>query len=353
MSINKFSYSKSFTLESGKTIAGFHLLYDSFGKLNEDKSNVVWVFHALTANSNPTEWWPGLVGKGKIFDPAKYFIICVNMPGSCYGSVGPLDVNPENGEHWFSNFPWFTIRDMIRAYQKLCKALQIKQIEIGIGGSMGGQQLLEWAIDEPSLFQHIIPIATNAFHSPWGIAFNSSQRMAIEADATYVQHQFGAGAKGLEAARSIAMLSYRNYEAYDKTQAEENSPTKAHKAESYQRYQGEKLSKRFNAYSYVVLSKSMDSHNVGRGKSSVKNALQSITAKTLVVGITTDILFPLMEQIFLAEHIAQANFEQISSDFGHDGFLIESEKLEKIITTFLNDAKVNSNISQKLQQHEQ
>ncbi|HET7119192.1 MAG TPA: alpha/beta fold hydrolase, partial [Hanamia sp.] len=179
-----FASDKSLTLESGYVLPSYHLAYTTYGKINSAKDNVVWIFHALTANSNAEEWWPGLVGEGKLFDPEKYFIICVNMPGSCYGSIGPLDKNPNSGQTYYHDFPFFTPRDMIRSYQPLKESLGIKKIKIGIGGSMGGQQLLEWAIEEPELFENIFPIGTNARHSAWGIAFNASQRMCIEADGT-------------------------------------------------------------------------------------------------------------------------------------------------------------------------
>ncbi|MEO6894320.1 MAG: alpha/beta fold hydrolase, partial [Ginsengibacter sp.] len=148
-----FSSEKALTLESGYVLSEYHLAYTTYGKMNEAKSNVVWIFHALTANSIPTEWWPGLVGEGKLFDPEKHFIVCVNMPGSCYGSIGPFDNNPDSGQTYFHDFPFFTPRDMIRSYKPLKEFLGIDKIKIGIGGSMGGQQLLEWAIEEPDLFE--------------------------------------------------------------------------------------------------------------------------------------------------------------------------------------------------------
>ncbi|HVU85250.1 MAG TPA: alpha/beta fold hydrolase, partial [Puia sp.] len=156
-----FSYPHPFALESGIVLPGYQLAYHVYGKLNADHSNVVWIFHALTANSDPVEWWPGLVGADTVIDPEKYFLVCVNMPGSCYGSTGPLENNPETGQPFYHDFPFFTTRDMIRAYQPLRKILGIKKISIGLGGSMGGQQLLEWAVEEPELFEHIVPIATN------------------------------------------------------------------------------------------------------------------------------------------------------------------------------------------------
>ncbi len=323
-------------MESGKVLPGFHLAYTTIGELNAAKDNVVWVFHALTANSNAAEWWPGLIGDGKLFNPEEHFIICVNMPGSCYGSISPLD-----DENYYHNFPSFTIKDMVAAYRHLKEYLEIEKIHIGIGGSMGGQQLLEWAITEPLLFDFIIPVATNAVHSPWAIAFNAAQRICIENDITWMEKNANAGLDGMKAARSIALLSYRNYTTYQLNQAEEDNSVKDNfKSDSYQRYQGDKLAKRFNAFSYYFLSKSMDSHNLGRGRRSVIEALQTIEAKTLVIGISSDILFPIAEQQFLAHHIPQAVLEIIHSTYGHDGFLLEFNQIENSIINFLKKNKV-------------
>ncbi|MDQ2862485.1 MAG: homoserine O-acetyltransferase [Bacteroidota bacterium] len=343
MSYSIYNCEEPFTLESGDTLPGYHLAYSTYGALNAAKDNVVWIFHALTANSKPAEWWPGLVGEGKLFDPNEYFIVCVNMPGSCYGSFGPFDINTKTAEPYFHEFPFFTPRDMIRSYQPLKKYLGIEKIKIGIGGSMGGQQLLEWSIEEPELFEYIFPVGTNAQHSSWGIAFNASQRMSIEADGTWKEKNEEAGVQGMKAARSIALLSYRNYDTYHASQSEHETEKIDHfKSESYQRYQGEKLAKRFNAFSYYFLSKGMDSHHVGRGRVSVENALQKIQAKTLVIGIATDILFPLSEQEFIAKNIPGGELSTINSLYGHDGFLLESEQIQHIINGFL--ATTNSKI---------
>jgi homoserine O-acetyltransferase len=341
--ITVYKHEHPFQLESGISLPGYHLAYTTHGRLNETKDNVVWIFHALTANSDPAEWWEGLTGEGKIFDPSNYFIVCVNMPGSCYGSIGPLDVNPVTGDPYFHQFPFFTTRDMIRAYQPLRVTLGIERIHIGIGGSMGGQQLLEWAIEEPELFEHIVPLATNAFHSPWAIAFNASQRFCIETDATWKEKNEKAGLEGMKVARGLALISYRHYETYWNAQSEESADKYDNfKSESYQRYQGEKLGKRFNAFSYYFLSRSMDSHNVGRNRGSVEAALKKIKAKTMVIGITTDILFPLREQQFLADVIPGAQFRSIHSSYGHDGFLLEYETIEHVITDFIGEKTAGS-----------
>ena len=325
-----FYYKELFQLESGKTLPGFYLAYTTLGVINKNKDNVVWVFHALTANSNAAEWWPGLIGNGQLFNPDEHFIICVNMPGSCYGSTSPLD-----DDTCYHNFSFFTIKDMVAAYQKLKYFLGINKIHVGIGGSMGGQQLLEWAVTEPDLFNNIIPIATNAAHSAWGIAFNAAQRICIEADKTWKEKNEHAGINGMKAARSIALLSYRNYETYKLAQSEnDNIAFDNFKSESYQRYQGEKLAKRFNAFSYYFLSKGMDSHNIGRGRTSLPAALNSIKAKALVIGISSDILFPPAEQEFIATQIPGAELKVIDSTYGHDGFLLEFSQIENSITNF-------------------
>lgn len=333
MALQYFYSNKDFELETGVKLPGFKLAYTSFGSLNKTADNVVWVFHALTANSDVQEWWPGSIGEEKLFDPKRHYIICVNMPGSCYGSTGPLDVNSASGKPFFHQFPLVTTRDMIRMYQLLREHLGIKGIEIGIGGSMGGQQLLEWAIEEPLLFQNIFPVATNAVHSAWGRAFNASQRHAIEADSTWLQAHPDAGKNGMKVARGIALLSYRHYETYEFSQQEnDQQKVTGFKTESYQRYQGEKLAKRFNAFSYYFLSKSMDAHNVARNRLAVIQALERIRAKTTVIGIPTDILFPVQEQELLAAHIPGAHLKLIQSKYGHDGFLLEFEQLQKIVS---------------------
>ncbi len=265
------------------------------------------------------------------------------MPGSCYGSIGPLEINVATSEPFYHNFPFFTTRDMIRAYGALKDFLGIDKIKFGVGGSMGGQQLLEWAIEEPLLFEYIIPVATNAVHSAWGRAFNASQRYAIEIDPTWKENSPEAGLQGMKVARGIALISYRNYHTYDESQVEEtNEKTDHFKSESYQKYQGEKLARRFNAFSYYYLSKGMDAHNVGRQRESVEWALMQIKAKTLVIGISSDILFPLKEQEFLAKHIPGARFKAIHSNYGHDGFLLEYEQIEHEVRKFLTNEKITS-----------
>lgn len=336
MSTEIYRHKQKFTLESGKELRQLEIGFNTYGKLNQNRDNVVWVCHALTANSDVLDWWKGLFGAKDFFNPDEHFIVCANILGSPYGSTNPLSVNPVTGQPYYLAFPEITIRDMVKAHRLLATHLGINHIEILIGGSLGGQQAMEWAIAEPEKIKNLILIATNAKHSPWGIAFNESQRLAISTDRTFYANTPSGGEKGLKAARSIALLSYRGYKAYNITQQEDsNSLTDGYKASSYQNYQGQKLVNRYNAYSYWYLTKVMDSHNVGRNRTSVDKALSLITAKTLVIGITSDLLFPIEEQRYLFQHIPKAAFAEFDSFYGHDGFLIETEALTNIIRSFL------------------
>ena len=327
---------QAFPLESGAELQELTIAYTTYGQLSPEQDNVVWIAHALTANADPLEWWPGLVGPGKLFDPEQYFIVCANIPGSCYGSTGPTSVNPETGQPYGEDFPLITVRDMVQAHRLLRAKLGIERIRLAIGGSMGGQQVLEWAIAEPEQIEHIAVLATNARHSPWGIAFNEAQRMAIEADPSLYAGGEDAGKAGLEAARAIAMLSYRNYRTYQLAQQDEGDTKLAgFRASSYQRYQGYKLQQRFDVWSYLTLSRAMDSHHLGRGRGGLEAALQQIKAKALIIGIQSDVLFPVEEQAFLARHIPRSRLELIDSIYGHDGFLIESEAIHQLVQPFL------------------
>jgi len=331
MSSKFYKHNKPFLLESGRILPDFTLAYHTFGKLNSDANNVVWVTHALTANANVFEWWNGLFGEDNLFNPNEYFIVCANVIGSHYGSTGPLSINPDTGSPYYHNFPEITVRDIVNSLDLLREHLQIKKIHTLIGGSLGGQQALEWSIFNSELIENLILIATNAQHSPWGIAFNESQRLAITADRTWYNNSHDAGAKGLKAARSIALLSYRNYNTYLQTQKDDNDNTENFKAVSYQNYQGKKLVNRFNAFSYWHLSKAMDSHNVGRKRGGISNALSLVKAKTLIIAINSDLLFPVSESETLKNGIKRSKLKIIESLFGHDGFLIETETLSEII----------------------
>lgn len=332
---NTFYHEKEFQLESGSSLPGFQLRYSTWGKLNADKSNVIWVCHALTGSSSFLDWWGGLFNEDGPFDPNEYFVICVNVLGGCYGSTGPTSINPKSKKPFFKTFPAITNNDVVRAFDLLRIHLGIEKIHTLIGGSLGGQQVLSWAIDQPAIFRNLIPIACNSFSSPWSIAINESQRMAIESDSSWQNERMNAGQDGLKAARAISMITFRSYDAFQEQEHENSHELDHFKAAAYQRYQGEKLAKRFDAHTYWTLTKMMDSHHVGRYYSLPELALAKIKANTLVIGINSDLLFPLPEQEFIARNINHAKLEVIDSPYGHDAFLIETTRLGEIIHQFL------------------
>jgi homoserine O-acetyltransferase len=332
-----FNYNEPFELENGNILPQLTIAYHTYGELNSDKSNVIWICHALTANSDAEAWWPGVIGKKGFADSSKYFIVCANILGSCYGSTGPLTIDPLTGQNYFGNFPSVTIRDMVNAHILLRKHLGIDKIHLLMGGSMGGYQALEWCAIENDVIENLFVIGTSATESAWGIAVHTSQRLSIEADATWKDHNKNAGQKGLKAARAIGVITYRNYGILvDKQTDSDPEKLDNYKAASYIMYQGDKLVSRFNAYSYWLLTKSMDSHHLGRGRGGKpEKVLQSFRQKTLIVGITTDILCPLHEQEFLAEHIPNSTLRKIDSPYGHDGFITEATKISQAIKEWL------------------
>lgn len=325
-------------LESGTKLPRVTAAYHTYGKLNAARDNVIWICHALTANSDAEDWWPYLVGQGYTIDPDKYFIICVNMLGSCYGSTSSLSLNPETGKRYGLDFPLVTTRDNARFFALVADLLGIKKIRLLMGGSMGGQCAGEWAVLQPGRIELLCLLATNARHSPYGIAFNETQRMALRADATFGTEAPEAGKAGLEAARALAVLSYRHYLTYQATQTQPDlNDVDDFRASSYQRYQGLKLWKRFDPVCYYALSRSMDTHNVGRHRGGGKAALESITAPTLIISIDTDVLFPTEEQSFLSRHIPNSRLDVMQSDYGHDGFLVETPTIGQLLAAFLAD----------------
>jgi homoserine O-acetyltransferase/O-succinyltransferase len=332
-----FNHNEPFQLENGDILPKLTIAYHVYGKLNSDKSNAVWICHALTANSDAMSWWPGVVGEKGFVDPSKYFIVCANILGSCYGSTGPLTIDPLTHQTYFSNFPMVTIRDMVKAHILLRRHLGLDKIHLLMGGSMGGYQALEWCAMENDAIENLFLIGTSATESAWGIAVHTSQRLAIEADATWRFHRENAGQKGLRAARAIGVITYRNYGILVEKQTDPD-PEKLdnYKASSYINYQGDKLVNRFNAYSYWLLTKSMDSHHVGRGRGGkTEPVLQSFKQKTLIIGIDSDILCPLHEQEFLAENIPNSALIKIDSPYGHDGFITEATKISKVLADWL------------------
>lgn len=335
--MNIYHHNQPFTLENGSSLSSLEIAYHAYGTMNADKSNVVWICHALTASSDAADWWKGLIGENCLINPGKYYIVCANILGSCYGTTGPASRNPGTGNPYYASFPNVTIRDMVNAHIALRKHLGIDTIALLMGGSMGGYQALEWSVMEADKIKKLFLIATSPSESAWGVAVHTAQRLAIEADSTWKDDAPNAGAKGLKAARAIGMLTYRNYGTFQDRQTDPD-PEKIDdfKASSYINYQGDKLVKRFNAYSYWLLTKAMDSHHLGRKRGGdLIKVLRSIRQPTLIIGIRSDILCPLDEQQFMADHIPDTTFIEIDSAYGHDGFIIETAQITHILGNWI------------------
>jgi homoserine O-acetyltransferase len=333
--MNTLKFKQPFTTETGEVLPELEIAYNTYGTLNRGGDNVIWICHALTANSDVEAWWPGMVGEGLLFDPVKYFVVCANVLGSCYGTTGPASINPATGRPWLREFPLVTVRDLINVHEILRNHLGIKKIHTIIGASIGGYQALEYSIMYPDLIERLIVLASGARQTPWALAFSESMRLAMEADQTFKNGNPEGGKKGLKAARSIALISYRTVAAYNHTQKEDNDEKlSSFRAATYQAYQGDKLVKRFNPYSYWCLTNLSDTHNIGRNRGGVLNALKRIKADVLCVGIKSDILFPTDEQKLIASNTEKAEYVEIDSFYGHDGFLIETQLVTDVVRNF-------------------
>ncbi|MDE6682808.1 MAG: homoserine O-acetyltransferase [Muribaculaceae bacterium] len=337
--IQFYNHKGRLDLEIGGYLQDPVIAYHTYGTLNEKRDNVLWVCHALTANSDVADWFPHTVEEGACLDPSKYFVICANILGSPYGTTSPLHTNPATGQPYYADFPKVTIRDMVRAHSLLAEHLGIGRVKALIGCSVGGFQAIEWAVQEPERFERMILCATDAKATPWTIALDETQRMAIKADKSYGEPRSDAGMAGLAAARAIGLISYRGPEGYNLTQQDpDDLPADSlRRAVTYQRHQGDKLCRRYNAYSYMTILDAFDTHDIGRGRGGVAKVLSSIMMPTLVVGLTTDIVFPPEDMQHLANQLPRGRYAQISSPFGHDGFLIESDQLNALFVPFIEE----------------
>jgi homoserine O-acetyltransferase len=338
-------------LERGGGLPSARIAYESWGELNEDGSNAILVLHALTGDSHligaagsghPTAgWWGGIIGPGKYIDTDKWFVVCPNMLGGCQGSTGPASLAPD-GREWGPRFPYLTIRDQVQAQVAFSDALGIGRWAAVIGGSMGGMHSLEWAIGHPDRMERVAIIAAPTISSADQIALNSVQLEAIRMDpgfdgGEYYEAADGDGPyRGLALARRMALLNYRSpselNDRFQRSWQSSISPLGAagkFAVESYLDFHGNKFTRRFDANSYLTLVEAMNSHDIGRDRGGVAEALSRVTAKNLVLGIDSDRLFPTEYQILIASRLTAnidgGNAVIINSPFGHDGFLIEND----------------------------
>jgi homoserine O-acetyltransferase len=329
--IQYYHTSTPFITETGYTFtSGITIAYHTYGVLNTAKDNVVWVCHALTANSRVDDWWSGLFGAGKTLDPTKHFIVCANVLGSCYGSTGARSIDRTTDKPFGMDWPLITIRDWVNAHDLLRNHLGIETIQLCIGGSCGGHQVLEFGYLLRGKIKHLGLLVTSARESAWVIAGHEAQRQAMLADPTLYENTNQSGADGLRAARGIALLGYRTIEAYIETQTDGAEVLHDHRASGYIRHQGEKLVKRFYAHCYWHLLHTLDTHHLGRGRGTIEEALGQINTASTIIAINSDQLIPASQQIFLTVHMPLSSFHILHSPYGHDGFLIETGQINNL-----------------------
>ena len=333
---------QTWTTESGFDFQTIQIAWNSWGTLNKTKDNVILICHALTGNSNAKEWFSGLFESSGIIDLNKHFVLCINNLGSCYGSTGPVSVSPLTGKPFQADFPEITIRDIVNHQRLLLDHLGIKGIELVIGGSMGGMVALEFGLMDPRI-RSLALFAMGKSHSAWAIGISHAQRQAIYSDKNWQNGFYDPitpPKDGLSIARTLAMITYRSPKNYEhKFLRTFNTHKNQFEVESYLDYQGEKFNSRFDANTYISLTKAMDSHDVSRNRGAFSEVLGSITKPCLIIGIDSDLLYPIAEQIELAELITDSEFRTIHSDYGHDAFLIEFEQINKHLTSFYHSTK--------------
>jgi homoserine O-acetyltransferase len=345
-------------LESGEKLGPITLAYETYGKLNAKKSNAVLILHALSGDAHvagPNGWWNNLVGSGKGIDTDKYFVICSNVIGGCKGSTGPSSINPKTGKPYGLNFPLISIRDMVEAQKYLIDHLGIEKLLTVIGGSMGGMQVLQWMVSYPCKIRSAIPIATTLKHTPQQIAFNEVGRQSVMSDPDWKKGDYYDStppSKGLAVARMIGHITYMSdtsmTEKFGRKTKADKEPFKFgadYEVEGYLHYRGDNFVKRFDANSYLYITKAIDNFNLLNGYS-LGSVFKGLKAKVLVLAFKSDWLYPAYQsqEIVRACKLAgvDASYCEINSTYGHDSFLLETEQETQLIGDFLK-AVVNGN----------
>ena len=356
-------------LESGEKLGPITIAYETYGKLNKQKSNAVLVLHALSGDAhvagfhkgekNPG-WWDTMIGPGKGLDTEKYFVICSNVIGGCKGSTGPSSINPKTNESYALAFPVITIKDMINAQRHLIDHLGVEKLLTVVGGSMGGMQVLQWMVSYPDKILSAIPIATTLKHTPQQIAFNEVGRQAIMADPDWKNgyyYGYSLPAKGLAVARMVGHITYMSdismTEKFGRRFTSNKQPFKFgadFEVEGYLKYRGDNFVKRFDANSYLYITKANDHFNILNGKN-LNEIFKGLKAKVLVIAFKSDWLYPAYQsqEIVKACKLAgvDATYCEINSTYGHDAFLLEIEEESHLIKHFLKTISTGFEVSSK------
>lgn len=339
---------KPFLLDSGYELDLVEIAYRTWGRLNAAADNAIIVCHALTGSADADDWWGALVGPGRAIDTDRYFVVCSNTLGGCYGTTGPTSL-ASDGHKWGHRFPALTIRDQVQVQQRLADQLGIQGIHSVIGGSLGGLQALEWSWLDQERVRSVISIAASGRHSAWCIAWNEAQRMALQSDANYRNGDYRQDApptQGLAAARAVAMVSYRSPQSLNerfsrhllsRTRGEEGHESDDFAVRSWIRFHGDTLVNRFDAHSYRILLDAMDTHDISRGRGDYFTELGKKCTPMLIGSISSDALYVPDDQLELVKYLPNAELLIIPSAHGHDGFLIDVPNFAKKISVFLEN----------------
>ncbi|OGC07547.1 homoserine O-acetyltransferase [candidate division WOR-1 bacterium RIFOXYD2_FULL_36_8] len=362
----KYFTFEELNLEGGKLLGPVTIAYQTYGCINEDKSNAILIFHALSGDAHVAGkhsskeikpgWWDGMVGSGKAFDTDKYFVICANVLGGCMGSTGPSTVNPKNKKPYAMTFPSITIKDMAAAQIWLLDDLGVNVLHAVAGGSMGGMIALQFSVSYPDRVKNVIAIATSAKTSPQNIAFNEVGRQAIVHDPNWQKGDYYGKSfpnHGLAIARMIGHITYlsdksmrnkfgRGMKKQEITEVKFSDPL--FEVESYLRHKGLTFTERFDANSYLYLTRAIDLFNLeDEGAGSLKRAFSKATAKFLIIYFKSDWLFPEYQSLEIVDAIkdnfGDVSYRTIESNYGHDAFLLETDKLTDAVKSFLFGAK--------------
>ncbi|WP_076790034.1 homoserine O-acetyltransferase [Chlorobium sp. KB01] len=338
-----FDSSEPYITEFGAVLPSLRVAYRTWGTLNAERDNVILVCHALTGSADADGWWEGMFSRGGAFDETTDFIICSNVLGSCYGSTGPVSLNPLTGKNYGPDFPLITIRDMVHVQRRLLAGLGIDRVKLAVGASLGGMQVLEWGVLYPDVVQSLMAMGASGRHSAWCIAQSEAQRQAIRADGDWNDGWYSREqppAAGLAAARMMAMCTYRSFENFQTRFGRELQKGTTFKAESYLRHQGRKLVERFDANTYITLTRAMDMHDIGRGRGVYEEVLGSMPMPVEILSINSDVLYPKEEQEELARFIPKSSILYLDEPYGHDAFLIDVEKVSRMVREFLDGRAV-------------